>query len=139
MSQSLSQVTKAMVIKFPVFQAFQGFPGMRAGSAFQYYWCHHVAAIKLKCWCLGIFESLSQLAAMLAAMATELPREHERSYPDNDLCACVKLVPILAPGAYIHRELDDHVAYLVLRLSTGWERFIHMEFDRKNIYIYTDI
>ncbi len=30
-------------------------------------------------WCLCIFESLSQLAAMSAAVATELPREHERS------------------------------------------------------------
>ncbi len=27
---------------------------------------------------------------------------------------------------------SDHMAYPVLRLSTGWERFIHVEFDRKN-------
>ncbi len=39
--------------------------------------------IKLKCWCLCIFESLSQLTAVLAGVATDLPREHEHAYPEN--------------------------------------------------------
>ncbi len=26
-----------------------------------------------------------------------------------------------------------YMAYLVLRLSTGWERFIHVEFDLKTL------
>ncbi len=30
--------SKAMVIKFPVSQTFEGFPGMRAGGAFYYHW-----------------------------------------------------------------------------------------------------
>ncbi len=41
--------------------------------------CHIVATIS---WNAGV-ESLSQLAAMSAAVATELPQEHKRSYPEN--------------------------------------------------------
>ncbi len=51
-------------------------------------------------------QSLSQLATLSATVATELPREHEGSFPENPATFAhvltIEFVPILALGAYTH-------------------------------------